>query len=151
VAAGRAEAVIENPATGEQIAVVRHDAEILVLDDRWTRPGHRAAEHVHPAIEERIEVLEGRARFRVAGAERDLGPGDAVVVAPGVAHLGWNPREDEVRLRLELRPPLRWLEVVERLLALARDGRTDARGVPEPAELVALLDEFAAELAPPPG
>ena len=142
--------MIENPVTGERIEVLRHDAEVLVLDDRWTRPGHRAAEHVHPGMEERIEVLEGRARFRVAGEERDLGPGDAVVVAPGVAHLGWNPTDAPVRLRLELRPPLRWLEVVERLFALAREGRTDARGVPEREELIALLQGFSEELAPAP-
>ena len=140
---------MENPVTGERIEVLHHDAAVLVLLDTWTRPGHRAAEHVHPAMEERIEVLAGRARVRVGGEERDLGPGEAVVVAPGVPHLGWNPTEEEVRLRLELRPPRRWLEVVERLFALAREGRTDSRGVPAPAEALAILREYPEEIAPP--
>ncbi|HEX8105519.1 MAG TPA: cupin domain-containing protein [Solirubrobacteraceae bacterium] len=142
--------VLENPVTGERIEVVRAEPAALELLDSWTRPGHRAAEHVHPGMEERVEVLAGRARFRVAGVEHDLGAGHAVVIPPGTPHLGWNPTDDEVRLRLRLTPARRWLEVVERLFASAREGRTDERGVPEPEVLATLLRDFPAELAPPP-
>src|SRR3954468_14201907 len=101
----------ENPRTAERVDFLRDDGEVLEMALTWPRPGLRAAEHVHPEMEERYEVVAGRAAFRVGGAEREAGPGEVVVVPPGTPHLAWNPTEGEVRLRVEMRPPLRWREV----------------------------------------
>jgi mannose-6-phosphate isomerase-like protein (cupin superfamily) len=106
------------------------------MDSVWTRPGHRAGEHVHPGMEERWEVVAGRAAFRIGDDERELGPGETVVAPPGTPHLAWNPTGGEVRLRIEMRPALRWEEFVERLFA----GESPA----------ALLPEFGREVAAPP-
>ena len=132
---------VENPATGERITFVETAAdsggELLAMESVWPRPGHRATEHVHPGMEERWEVIEGRAAFRIGSEEHEIGPSEAVVASPGTPHLAWNPTQAAVRLRIEMRPALRWEEFVERLCA----------GDP-PAEL---LREFSAEIAPPPG
>ena len=125
----------ENPRTGERVEFLREDAEVLEMALTWPRPGRRAAEHVHPEMEERYEVVEGRAAFRVGGQEREAGPGEVVVVPAGTPHLAWNPTSAEVRLRVEMRPPLRWREFVERLFA-----------GDDPA---ALLREYAREVTPP--
>ena len=124
--------MIENPRTGEQIEFVRDDPAVLVMYSTWTRPGHRAVEHVHPAMEERFEVLEGRASLLIDGQPREAGAGEVVVVPPGVRHQAWNPTQGPVRLRLEMRPPLRWEEFTRRLFA----GEDPAR----------LLTEFSAEV-----
>jgi quercetin dioxygenase-like cupin family protein len=126
---------VENPATGERITFTAIDEDLLVMDDVWTRPGHRAPEHVHPGMEERWEVISGRAAFRVGGREVEAGSGEAVVAPAGTPHLAWNPTGGEVRLRIEMRPALRWAEFVERLFA----------GEP-PAEL---LREFSREILLP--
>jgi quercetin dioxygenase-like cupin family protein len=128
--------VIENRRTGEQTEFLSEAPELLVMHTRWTRPGHRAAEHVHPGMEERFEVLEGRAAFRIDGVETEAGPGEVVIAPPGVRHLAWNPTDGPVRLRIEMRPALRWAEFTRRFFA-----GEDAR---------ALLAEFAPEVAPPP-
>ena len=139
----RAGQTVENRATGERITFVRTAAEtggeLLVMDDVWTRPGHRAPEHVHPEIEERWEIVSGRAAFRIAGAEREAGPGAVVVAAPGTPHLAWNPTDAAVRLRIEMRPALRWEEFVERLFALGDDT----------AAALALISEFPREIVLP--
>jgi mannose-6-phosphate isomerase-like protein (cupin superfamily) len=109
--------MIENPRTGEQIEFDSSDPDVLVMHSRWTRPGHRAAAHVHPRMEERFEVIEGRAAFSVAGRRIDAAAGDAVIVPPSVEHLAWNPTDHVVRLRIEMRPPLRWEEFTRRLFA----------------------------------
>ena len=109
--------MIENPRTGEQIVFEIRTPELLVMRSTWTRAGRRAAAHVHPEMEERYEILEGRAAFRVAGIERIAGPGETVVVLPGTPHLAWNPTEEVVRLRITMRPALRWAVFVERLFA----------------------------------
>lgn len=134
--------VIENPATGERITFVDVAAdtrgERLVVETVWTRPGHRAAEHIHPTMSERFDVLAGRARFRVDGVESELGPGESLTVAPGSRHLAWNPTSSEVRLRLTFTPALRWEDFLERLFTLE-----------DAALLPPLLGEFAAEIALP--
>ena len=126
---------VENTATGERVTFVSISPELLVMDDVWTRPGHRAPEHVHPEMTERWEVLEGRAAFRIAGAELEAGPGETVVAPAGAPHRAWNPAGGVVRLRIEMRPALRWAEFTERLF------RGD-----DPA---ALLREFRREIALP--
>src|SRR4051812_45216848 len=118
----------ENPRTGERVEFLRDDEEVLEMALTWPRPGLRAAEHVHPEMEERYEVVAGRAAFRIGGVEREAGPGEVVVVAPGTPHLAWNPTGDEVRLRVERRPPLRWREFVERLFGGGGPGMLLRRG-----------------------
>ena len=142
---------IVNPATGEEITWLRIEPDVLEWDDVWTRPGHRAAAHVHPAMAERWEVLEGKAAFRIGQEdERVLSPGDSITAPAGVAHAAWNPTDDRVRLRVSMTPPARWAEVVEKLFAWAAEGRTDEAGTPEPELLISLLREYPDELAPPP-
>jgi mannose-6-phosphate isomerase-like protein (cupin superfamily) len=144
---------IENPVTGERIAWIRVEPEVLEWDDVWTRPGHRVAPHVHPEMEERWEVTAGRAAFRIGregeAADQLLGVGESVAAPPGVPHVGWNPTDAEVRLRVTMTPPLRWAEVVERLFGWAAQGRTDETGTPEPELLIGLLSAYAPEIAPP--
>ena len=129
---------IENPMTGERIAFVSESPDLLVMQSEWTRPGKRAFPHVHPGMEERWTVLEGEAAFRIGDEEeRRAGPGETVVAPPGTPHAAWNPTDAPVRLRIEMRPALRWREFVERLFA--------AGGVPDRE----LREEFAAEVGPP--
>ena len=101
----------------------------------WTRPGHRAAEHVHPLMEERFEVLDGRATFRIDGIEIEAAKGTVVVAPPGRRHLAWNPTDGPVRLKIEMRPPLRWREFTARFF-----------GGDDPIQL---LSEYAEEVQLP--
>ena len=140
----RAGETVENPATGERVTFVRPAAdtggELLEMELVWPRSGARAPEHVHPEMEERYEVLSGTAAFRIGGGEEPdftAGPGAVVTVPPGTPHLAWNPTSEEVRLRVQFRPALRWEEFVVRLFA----GN-------EPVS--ALMREFRREIAPPP-
>jgi mannose-6-phosphate isomerase-like protein (cupin superfamily) len=141
---------IVNPATGEEITWLRVDDQVLEWEDAWTRPGHRAAPHAHPRMEERWRVLEGQAAFRIGDEEeRVLDAGKSIVAPAGVAHAAWNPTGAPVRLHVTMTPPLRWAAVVEKLFGWAREGRTDETGTPERELLLALLRDYAAELAPP--
>jgi quercetin dioxygenase-like cupin family protein len=140
---------IENPATGERVTFLRTAAdtggELLELELEWLRPGQRAPEHVHPQMEERYEVLSGTGAFRVGDDEQTAGPGDVVVVPPGTPHLGWNPTDKPVHLKVQFRPALRWEDFIERLFALM-----GAPGGPLREQLAALMREFRREIEPPP-
>jgi quercetin dioxygenase-like cupin family protein len=141
VAAGRLDTlggVIENPRSGEQIEFLVRTPELLAMRTTWTRPGHRAIEHVHPEMQESFEVLRGRAAIRLNGPDGEVieaGPGETVVVPPGTRHLAWNPTDGPVELRIEMRPALRWAEFTERFF----------RG----EDPIALLEEFQREVILP--
>jgi mannose-6-phosphate isomerase-like protein (cupin superfamily) len=131
---------VANPATGERVTFVKTAAdtggELLELELVWSRPGQRAPAHVHPEMEERYEVLEGTAAFRIGDEERRARAGDVVTVPPGTTHLAWNPTDVRVRLKVEFRPALRWEEFVVRLFA-------GDEPIPD------LMREFRREIAPP--
>ena len=108
------DSVIENPRSGERVEFVSETSEALTMLTTWTRPGHRAAEHIHPNMEERFEVLEGQAAFLVDGIEVVATAGEVVIARPGSRHLAWNPTDAPVRLKIEMRPGLRWAEFTRR-------------------------------------
>jgi quercetin dioxygenase-like cupin family protein len=133
--AAQDDSVIENPRSGERVEFVSETSEALTMLTTWTRPGHRAAEHIHPNMEERLQVLEGRAAFAVDGIEVVATPGEVVVARPGSRHLAWNPTDAPVRLKIEMRPGLRWAEFTRRFF------RGD--------DPVQLLREYSAEVVLP--
>ncbi|MDQ3729938.1 MAG: cupin domain-containing protein [Actinomycetota bacterium] len=141
------EQIIENAATGERVRFVRTaeetGGELLVMEDRWTRPGHVVPRHIHPGIEERWTVIEGRVAYTVDGTETIAGPGDSVVAPAGSPHSARNAGNGEVLVRIEMRPPLRWEDFVHQLFALAGENLDDevaARSLSE------LFSEFAPEI-----
>lgn len=109
--------MIENERTGEQVEFLVETAELLQMEVRWTRPGRRAVRHAHPGMEERWEVLDGRGAFEVDGVLVEAGPGSWVVAPPGRPHLAWNPTDDPVKLRIDMRPALRWAEFTRRFFS----------------------------------
>ena len=124
---------ITNPRTGEQVRFADERDDVLVMESTWPPGGRRTPPHAHPGMEERWTVLEGEGAFRVGGEDLRACAGESVVAPPGVRHEAWNPTDAEVRVRIEMRPPLRWREFTERLFA-----GDDARG---------LLAEYREEIA----
>lgn len=137
---------LTNPVTGER-GVVRtvptsHNNHTLVAD-LFLQPGARVAgEHFHPAIEEAFTVLRGKVGMRVNGNELIAPIGQRVVVPAGVVHDWWNAGDEEAQVMVEVRPGDRFLEMIHNLFGLARDGKTDPRGMPKPLQLVMFAKEF---------
>jgi quercetin dioxygenase-like cupin family protein len=125
---------IENPVNGERITWIETadtTAGELLAFDLSLRPGAAvAAEHRHIGQEERFRVDEGRIGLGVEGAERTVEPGEEVTVPAGVAHRWWNDGQDEARVRVELRPALDTQTFFETFFGLARDGKTNSKGIP---------------------
>ena len=141
---------IRNDATGETVRFTRTadetGGELLVMEAHWSRADHVTPAHVHPAMEERRHVLQGRVRFRIGDDELTASSGESVAAPAGVLHTNWNAGGVPARMRIEMRPPLRWEEFVRQLFALASeslDGQQAERSVNE------LLTEFADEIELP--
>lgn len=81
-------------------------ARHLSLGLNETAVGSRIPEHVHPEQEEAMFILSGRGKFRILGAEYDVGPGTALFAPPGVPHELVNTGDEPIRLVWCYAPPL---------------------------------------------
>jgi quercetin dioxygenase-like cupin family protein len=125
---------LENPVTGERFTFTHTAAttggELLAFDFALRPGGAVPIPHVHPNQTERFEVVSGQMRFRVGLRTRLAGPGDVVEVEPGVMHSFANAGEEEARLRVEVRPALAMEDMFAEVIAMARSGRMNRRGMP---------------------
>ena len=140
-----------NPVTGLR-TVFRKTArdtggELLQVDWNGSTGWTTGPDHVHRRQDERFEVLSGKLGLRVAGVERILGEGEALVAPAGYAHAAWNAGDDEVHALVDFRPALRTETAFETLAGLAADGKTNGAGAPRNPLLLALvLHEYEDEI-----
>jgi mannose-6-phosphate isomerase-like protein (cupin superfamily) len=122
----------------------------LLETEEWLRPGGAVAiKHVHPNQEERFTVLSGSLRVELGRAERVLGPGDGVTIAPGVAHRFANVGEGEVHFIGEVRPALRTEELFERMAAIAEREGASPRNRVGLVTMAPLFFHYSREVALP--
>lgn len=142
--------MIENPSTGELFEVRRSGSETngelleAVITIRAGGPGPPG--HVHPVVEERLKVVAGTLEADLDGERRTLNAGDELTVAPGVAHKIWNEGDEDVSFEAEIRPALRMQTFFETISGLARDGKTNDKGIPNPLQASVLLAEYRDEM-----
>ena len=146
--------IIENPVTGERFTFNETSASTrgeLLAFELGLRPGGAVPiPHVHPIQTERFEVVDGRMTFRVGLRKLHAGPGDVIEVPPGVAHSFANKGEEEARVRVEVRPALAMEEMFTEVVAMARAGRMNRRGMPRNVlELAALARKYDQEAHAP--
>src|SRR5881397_4395545 len=133
---------IHNPVTGERITFHATSAdtngESVVIECTVQPDGFVAAMHVHPSQSERFAVIEGTLGLRSGKEKLTLGRGEIAVVEPGTPHRFWNAGEEEVRFVCEVRPALQFESLLETMFALAGDGKTNRKGMPNPLRLAVI-------------
>jgi mannose-6-phosphate isomerase-like protein (cupin superfamily) len=68
------------------------------LAEATVPPGGETLEHYHRTTEEIYFFTHGSGRMRLGDEERDVGPGDTVVIRPGVPHKLWSTGTEPLRL-----------------------------------------------------
>ena len=135
---------IHNPITGERITFLATaadtDGEAVVIEVAVGPGGFVAAAHVHPAQSERFAVAAGTLGLKAGGKKLTLGSGDVATVEPGTPHKFWNAGDDEVRFVCEVRPALQFESLLETMFALAAEGKTNRRGMPNPLRLAVIAN-----------
>ena len=143
------ERVIEDPVLKQRLSFRRTTdeggGEVLHIE-MWVDPGGGAGPHVHPAMDERFEVVSGRPSFLSGRKWREAGPGEVVVVPAGVRHAYRNDGDELAHVRCEARPPSLLQEFLEDVAGLSRAGRITRLGLPKsPTGLLqgaVLLDHY---------
>jgi quercetin dioxygenase-like cupin family protein len=135
---------IHNPVTGERIVFRKTSRETngeAVVIETFVQPnGFVAAAHVHPSQEERFEVLRGSVGFKVGRKKLVAGPGQRLTVPAGTPHRFWNAGDDEAHFVCEVRPALRFEALLGTMFALAADGQTNRKGMPNPFRLAVIAN-----------
>jgi len=138
--------VSSNPATGERAVLLtdpREHPERVLVTHLFVSPGGRvAAPHSHPTLTERFLVLEGQVGFLIDGKEMVLSAGESATVAPETVHDWWQVGDEEAQVLVEVDPGDRFLEMVSTIFGLARDGKVDDEGLPDPLQLAVIGHEY---------
>jgi quercetin dioxygenase-like cupin family protein len=138
--------VFENPTTGERVVILtdpnEHPDRVLVAH-LFVLPGGRvAAEHFHPTLTERFQVIRGQVGFMIDGHERVLATGESARVPPGVRHDWWQVGAETAEVIVEVAPGDRFVEMVGTLFGLARDGKVNPKGLPSLLQLAVTANAY---------
>lgn len=108
-----------------------HGADAVQVD-MWIDPGGGVPPHIHPRMEERFTVIEGRAEFLAGKQWVGRDPGETVVIPPGTRHAYRNRGSVETHVRCIATPPDPGLEgFLTDAAALGRAGRISKHGIPK--------------------
>ncbi len=133
---------IENPVTGERVLFRQTAADTngeLAEVEVWVQPdGFVAAKHVHRSQTERFRVISGTLGFELGREQVTARAGDVIVVEPGTPHKFWNAGLAEAHFVAEVRPALQFEQLLETMYALAADGKTNRKGMPNPLRLAVI-------------
>jgi len=135
--------MVTDPVLRQRLSFSREtepDGEVLHVEI-WVDPGGGVTPHIHPAMEERFEVLEGQPSFLAGRSWSGAGPGETVVVPAGTRHAYRNRSDETVHMVCHARPPSTLQEFLEETAELSRAGKITRHGLP--TGLRALRDGLA--------
>ena len=142
-----------NPTTGSTWEVIEGEVEtegrgftLEVVCLPGSEPD--VLEHVHTSWTESFEIVSGKARYQVAGEERDASTGDTITLPPNKPHIHpWNIGNKKLvyRQKATFETPSQeaFQEVVGTfftLFGMAGEGKVNAKGLPRnPLQFAATL------------
>ena len=100
--------MIEDPVLRQRLSFSRtndSDGEEVLHVEIWLDPGGGVTPHIHPAMEERFEVLEGNPSFLSGRAWSTAAPGETVLVPAGARHAYRNRSGQTAHMVCHAKPP----------------------------------------------
>jgi quercetin dioxygenase-like cupin family protein len=126
--------VIEDPVLRQRLSFTRStedDGSEVLHVETWIDPGGGVTPHIHPAMEERFEVLSGACSFLSGKEWVNAGPGETVVVPRGTRHAYRNKSNGEVHMVCHATPPSTLQEFLEDTVRLSRSGGLARNAIPK--------------------
>jgi len=144
--------LVHDPVLRQRLRFERtvEDGRDTLLVETWVDSGGGVTPHIHPAMEERFEVLEGRVSFLSGKEWVTKGPGESALVPAGVRHAYRNESDTEAHMVCHATPPSTLQEFLEDASAMSRAGLITRQGLPKgPGALVraAVLVESYRDMA----
>ncbi len=145
--AERPDDIIIAPTTGERVRFLKRardtEGEFVRLEVVGEPGAPGPPEHVHEHQEEYFSVQAGTLAGSVDGEPFRRTAGEELTVWPGTPHEWGNGSDDnELRVLIEVRPAMRFEEVLEVFYGLDRDGKTNDQGLPNLLQLAVIGQEY---------
>lgn len=143
------ERVIENPLNGERMTFLtageETGGEFARVRTELPAGASGLPLHYHLTFTETFEVREGKLDMYVGGKKhhRVLKSGDSAHAPVKVPHTFWNSGDERVVFEAEIRPAQPFEDTIRAAYGLAREGKTNAKGVPTNVWELALVYELA--------
>jgi len=122
--------IVEDPVLRQRFAFTRTPDDVLHVET-WVDPGGGVTPHIHPAMEERFEVLAGTCSFLSGRRWISAGAGETVVVPAGTRHAYRNKSDAEVHMVCHATPPSTLQEFLEDAARLSRSGGLTKQAIPK--------------------
>lgn len=111
---------------GTTLRVLSHDEAALELEAKYAGGSAAPPPHLHPAQDERFEVLAGGMSALIAGERLTVSAGEVLEIPRGTVHQMWNEGEREAVVNWRTTPAGRTLDWFRELAATLRgEGRED--------------------------
>lgn len=105
--------------------------------------------HFHKTYSERFEAIEGKLNVTLGKTEHELLPGQAATAERNVIHRFYNTTDQTIKFSVELRPGSTGFERSLQIgYGLARDGKTDKKGIPKNIFYLSLLLDYSESKLP---
>jgi quercetin dioxygenase-like cupin family protein len=132
--------LIEDPVLKQRLGFRPSEDGEAVLVEMWVEPGGGVPPHVHPAMEERFEVISGELSLLSGRKWQTATAGETIVVPPGTRHAYRNSGAELAHGVCRASPPQSLQEFLEEAAAMARDGKITRHGLPKsPGALLQVL------------
>lgn len=135
-----------NPVTGEygyvRLGTEETHGERMVIDLRVRVGGASLGPHLHREVDERFTVLGGKIGYFVGDKKGIMEAGETADLPRGIHHDWWNAGPEEARVIVEIRPAARFEQMAITTFGLAREGKTNKKGMPNPLQLAVISKEF---------
>jgi quercetin dioxygenase-like cupin family protein len=124
--------LIEDPVLGMRSRFWRtnEDGGEVLHVETWVDPGGGVTPHIHPTMEERFEVLDGRPEFLAGRSWKEIQPGQTALVPPGMRHAFRNRGGEVAHFVARAIPPSTLQEFLEDAAGLSRAGAITRRALP---------------------
>ena len=144
--------IINNPITKETMIFLKTaeetQGELLEIDMTVGPGGFVTAEHLHPDLEERFQILAGKIALSIEGKSEVVGVGEVRTVPKNTLHVWNNAGEEELKVILQFRPAGRMEYFLESWFALAEAGKTDRQGMPNLFQAAVIFSAFRGDVKP---
>lgn len=135
--------------SGERIVFVQTAADTdgqLLEFDVFLRPrGMGPPEHIHLVQSEHFRVVAGTLIAKIDGTERTLRAGQEALVPMGIPHTWWNSGEDELHIRVQLRPAANFEGMIREYYTLVNAGKITDAGPVDMDAVSAWLERYRDE------
>jgi len=148
--------IITNPVTGQDIKFLQTSEDtggtLLEMESTYHSQSKEPPAHYHPHQEEDFKVIEGEITVRIGGQLRTLKAGDSLHIPRNQVHSMWNTSIQKAIANWQTKPALHTEYLLETIMGLARDGKTNKDGRPNILQVALMTLKYSESfrLAKPP-